>query len=87
MDSANGLDKKLQELIKTVQRKDTQKDIEDIMSLISDYGQIGGDHHKAWVLDQIVHIIMKDKYDEFVKYYCEGEDGPDTYGYDAGVAP
>ena len=30
MDSANGLDKKLQELIKTVQRKDTQKDIEKI---------------------------------------------------------
>ena len=67
--------------------EENNKDTEDILSLISDYGQIWGDHHKAWVLDQIVRIITKDKYDAFVKSYCDGDDGPDTYDWDTGIAP
>lgn len=28
-----------------------------------------------------------DEYDDFVRDYCIGEDGPKTYSYDEGIAP
>lgn len=28
-----------------------------------------------------------EEYDEFVRGYCDGEDGPDTYEWDEGIAP
>jgi hypothetical protein len=77
------------------------------------YGQYGGGHHKAWVLDQVTRILHgtevivtlarwsngyeehrfnladepSEAYDHWVKEYMDGEDGPETYGYDIGIAP
>jgi len=57
------------------------------------YGGIDGGHHKAWVIDQIVRALLTDddgdmsEYDEVVKRAKAGEDGPDTYEWDEGVAP
>jgi hypothetical protein len=28
------------------------------------YGQIDGAHHKAWVIDQMVRVLLGDRYDE-----------------------
>ena len=54
------------------------------------FGQIDGDHHKAWVIDQMVRQLTGDEYEEWVKEY-EGPD-PDidpeeTYEWDTGIAP
>ena len=79
---------------------------------IGSYGQIEGEHHKAWVLDQVARILhgttvisTEAKWDNgTVEFRCvtgeptpeyhqwvsegrDGEDGPNTYDYDEGVAP
>jgi hypothetical protein len=52
------------------------------------YGQIDGSHHKSWVIDQMVRAIVgEDRYKEFVILYKDGEDGPETYTWDEGIAP
>lgn len=74
-------------IIETLKEKDKQ--IEKVLDLIFEYGQIDGGHHKAWVIDQIVKTLTKDKYDEdeWVKNYVYDEETGDTYSWDKGIAP
>lgn len=75
------------------------------------YGGIDGEHHKAWVIDQMVRHLTgcptltktlndcrgnpfeckylgeSEEYKELVRNACDGEDGPDTYEWDDGIAP
>lgn len=51
------------------------------------YGGIDGDHHKAWVIDQMVRVLTGDNYAETIAVACAGEDGPDTYSWEVGIAP
>jgi len=51
------------------------------------YGGIDGAHHKTWVIDQMVRILAGNNYDAIVTAAKAGEDGPDTYGWDEGIAP
>ncbi len=51
------------------------------------WGGIGGDHHKAWVIDQMVRALAGDKYAEIVRDARDGENGPETYDWDEGIAP
>lgn len=62
------------------------KKIRAALDVITQYGSIDGDHHKQWVLDQVVRILADD-YHEWVLEFCDGEDGPDTYDWDEGIAP
>ena len=57
------------------------------LDLIVRYGGIDGDHHKAWVLDQIARVLAGDDYDELVRGAKLGSDGPDTYEWNEGIAP
>jgi hypothetical protein len=61
--------------------------IERAISLAVQYGGIDGEHHKDWVIDQMVRILAGDDYAEIVREAKAGEDGPDTYGWDVGIAP
>ena len=66
----------------------TDKDkIIKALKIALDYGQIDGDHHKAWTIDQIVRMLTGDKYEEVIKTYKDGVDGPETYSWDTGIAP
>jgi hypothetical protein len=51
------------------------------------YAGFDGGHHKQWVIDQMVRALTGDKYEEWVAKFKAGEDGPDTYGWDEGIAP
>lgn len=57
------------------------------------YGGIEGSHHKAIVIDEMLRALLTDddgdmsEYDEIIKRAKAGEDGPDTYEWDEGVAP
>ena len=51
------------------------------------FGGIDGEHHKAWVIDQMVRALTGDGYVEWVKEACDGEDGPETYEWDEGIPP
>jgi hypothetical protein len=57
------------------------------IDMIVEYGGIDGAHHKAWVLDQVLRILTGKGYDELIKSVKDGEDGPDTYDWDEGIAP
>lgn len=94
-----------------------EKRIAKAIEIALEYGQIDGDHHKAWTIDQIVRALtgcpmvkklnprastpdgkgfMTIEYEgqgeskEYIKLITEykaGEDGPDTYAWDEGIAP
>lgn len=51
------------------------------------YGGISGDHHKAWVIDQMVRVLAGDGYEQLVKEACDGPDGPNSWEWDEGIAP
>lgn len=81
------------------------------LDFIMRYGGIDGDHHKTWVIDQVVRALhnvpvtvtrrswndgsfrddveqsTNEAYENWVKSYKDGEDGPDTYEWDVGIAP
>lgn len=83
-----------------------------VMCFIEAYRVIPGDHHKAWVLDQMARILRgtpivveiaawesgetedristgepSAEYLTWVESMKDGEDGPETYGHDEGIAP
>lgn len=73
-------------------------DIDKALDLIGRYGCIDGAHHKDWVLDQVARALhggveidgrytATEKYRLWVACLKAGEDGPETYGYDEGIAP
>lgn len=51
------------------------------------YGQTDGAHHKAWVIDQAVRALTGHAYEETIAEWCDGDDGPETYAWDEGIAP
>ncbi len=61
--------------------------IDAALELAFRYGGIDGGHHKMWVIDQMIRILAGDAYEERVKAECAGEDGPNTYEWDTGIAP
>jgi len=61
--------------------------IQAAIAVAHSYAQTDGAHHKAWVIDQMVRSLVGDDYPVFVRDYCKGEDGPNTYEWDEGIAP
>lgn len=57
------------------------------IDLIIKYGGIDGEHHKNWVLDQVMRVLAGDQYAKMVAEACVGEDGPNTYTWDCGTPP
>jgi hypothetical protein len=60
--------------------------IESAMTFIERFGGIDGAHHKQWVIDQVVRVLVDD-YADWVTEMKAGEDGPYTYSWDVGIAP
>ena len=56
------------------------------LDLIAEWGGIDGGHHKQWLLDQLVRTLADD-YHTWVKKWEYGEDGPQTYEWEEGIAP
>lgn len=46
-----------------------------------------GDHHKTWIVDQMVRVLTGSEYEAWIESFCQGEDGPNTYRWDVGIAP
>lgn len=51
------------------------------------FGGVDGDHHKAWVIDQMVRALTGFQYDEIVADAKSGEDGPESYEWNVGIPP
>lgn len=67
--------------------EELQKRIDEAIELMVRFGGIEGDHHKAWVIDQVVRILAGDGYEQLVKEACDGEEGPETYTWEEGIPP
>ena len=67
--------------------QELEEERKKVLDLIFEYGQIDGGHHKMWVIDQIVRILTRDKYNEWVKNYVYDEETGDVYSWDKGIAP
>jgi hypothetical protein len=61
--------------------------IDEAINIAVKFGGIDGEHHKTWVIDQMVRILAGDRYETIVKDAKAGEDGPETYGWEVGIAP
>lgn len=61
--------------------------VDKALEIIESYGGIDGGHHKTWVIDQVVRALVGERYAEWVAEQKNGEDGPDTYEWDEGIAP
>ena len=66
---------------------EARKRLRKAIELAVRYGQIDGAHHKAWVIDQIVRVLAGDEYPDVIKAHNDGDDGPETYNWDEGIAP
>ena len=60
-----------------------QEKIDNAIDLIQSYGTIDGGHHKMWVLDQVLRLLMGEE------DYGKWIDGEEVAGYswDEGIAP
>lgn len=62
--------------------------LKSILKLIFSYGDLSGENRKQWLINQILETILDgDEYNQFIAEYCDGEDGPNTYYWDKGIAP
>lgn len=50
------------------------------------HGGHDGAHHKDWVIDQMCRALAGTDYDQLVIEAKAGEDGPDTYEWNTGIA-
>ena len=66
---------------------DAIKRRDEAIELAVRYGQTDGSHHKAWVIDQVVRILAGEEYEAIIVAAKAGKHGPDTYGWDEGIAP
>lgn len=64
-----------------------EKQIKEALEIAFDHGQTDGDHHKAWVIDQMVRKLLGLKYKKWIREYMAGKDGENTYDWDVGIAP
>lgn len=59
------------------------------LDIISRFGDVDGAHHKQWLLDQVVRLLTASEadYQAWVAETRRGDDGPETYAWETGVAP
>ena len=78
----------LETVLNMLKEKNKDKKIEKALEIAFQYGQIDGDHHKTWVIDQMVRTLTGDKYNEFVKEYeTDEETGEKEWSWKNGIAP
>jgi len=54
-----------------------------VFNMLVSNGPYDGGHHKQWVIDQCVRIILGNDYQWFVEWYSDGG----NYTWDEGIAP
>ncbi|MEP8849289.1 hypothetical protein EXW94_26275 [Enterobacter sp. JMULE2] len=66
---------------------DQQQRIDRAISLACQWGGTDELHHLQWVVDQMVRELAGDRYDQIVADAIAGENGPNTYKWNTGIAP
>jgi hypothetical protein len=66
---------------------DREESVKKAIDLAVRYGGIDGAHHLRWVIDQMVRVLAGDAYAAIVAEAKAGEDGPESYSWEEGIAP
>jgi hypothetical protein len=74
--------------------------IDEALSVAYQFGGIDSEDHKQWVIDQMVRALTgctleargvdaveSPEYQQWVRDAKSGENGPDTYTWEEGIAP
>lgn len=69
------------------QQKDAIQRRDEALELAGRFGHLQESHHQAWVIDQMCRVLLGDEYCAWVAEMKAGEDGPDTYTWETGIAP
>lgn len=64
-----------------------QSKIDETLEVAERYAQIDGEHHKAWVIDQMVRALTGKNYNEWIKECCAEDEEGECYEWDTGIAP
>lgn len=64
-----------------------ERERDEALEMARRYGGNDGGHHKAWVIDQMVRALTGDRYAAWVAAAKAGNDGPETYDWEEGIAP
>lgn len=71
----------------TISTDESERRMNLAINVAVQYSGADGAHHKAWVIDQMVRALAGDQYERIVADAKAGEDGPETYEWDVGIAP
>jgi hypothetical protein len=66
---------------------DDQAGVQEALRVAAEFSGYDGSHHKQWVIDQMVRALTGDQYDKWVEKFNLGDEGPDTYLWEEGIAP
>jgi len=58
--------------------------VQKAVELILRYGMIDGAHHKQWILDQVLRVLLADSYNDTIAQYNTDDD---YAPWDAGIPP
>jgi hypothetical protein len=72
-----------------------QARINNALFIAKGHGQIQGTQRRLWVIDQMVRALTgceegepeTEEYRRFIAEHNQGEDGPETYEWNTGIAP
>lgn len=83
----NGKHSKTGAIISELQHRNriTNERMNKALDVAYRYSQIGGEHHKAWTIDQMVRAMLgsDEAYERWIAEYKNG----DEYSWDVGIAP
>ena len=84
---ANAINEYVVNLVK--QCSDLESRIKNVESIAFRYGQIDGDHHKMWTIDQMVRALTgtETDYKLWVQDYVYDTETGEEYTWDTGIAP
>ena len=71
--------------VPNISDKKAEQRIQKALDIAWQYSQIGGDHHKAWSIDQMVRALFENE-DDYKKWVSEYENDGE-YEWDVGIAP
>ena len=66
-------------------RSDMDK-VSNALMIASQHGMVEGEHHKTWVIDQMVRALTGSQYEAFIEHACK-RNNLDTGGWDEGNVP
>lgn len=66
---------------------DLEPGVHAALTIAKRYGGVDGDHHKAWVIDQMARCLTGSAYPRFIAEARAGDDGAQTFAWSEGIPP